>query len=67
MDRLTDAQDVLAEAGDHYAALAADDRGRYAVALCDVRLRQSLTLVMAGRYEEAVPVGRAALRERTRR
>lgn len=56
-----EAREVLAESHRHYAALAAADRRRYAVALCDVRLRTALTLVMEGEFDEAVLAGQQAL------
>jgi tetratricopeptide (TPR) repeat protein len=60
-DRPAEAREALAESERHYDALAAQDRDRYAVVLCDVRLRVALTLVTEGRFAEAVPAGRAAL------
>jgi tetratricopeptide (TPR) repeat protein len=59
--RATEATEALDESGRHYSALAAKNPGRYATALCDVRLRVALVLLMEGRYDQAVSRAREAV------
>lgn len=53
--------EALAESAQLYSRLALTDRGRYALAVCDVRLRMALARLQARQYDAAVAAARDAL------